>query len=86
MGSGRTDSLMIKITLESEAIKYLEYGSTLVSDFGRYGRFEADGRPGIDLASFTLFGTAVLVDSKHDEPNKAATQFSGSFVRPGELF
>jgi hypothetical protein len=76
---------MIKITLESEAIKYLEYGTTLVSDFGRYGRFEADGRPDIDLNSFTIFGTAVLVDSKHDEPGKAATQFSGSFVRPGEL-
>jgi hypothetical protein len=76
--------MSLKITLESEAVKFLERDSILVSNYGRYMRFEIDIT---DKPPKTIMGDLpVLVDYEQLEPESSFGEIGvvkGWCVRPG---
>jgi hypothetical protein len=84
VSSGKTGDPVLKITIDSEAIKYLERPTVLVSNYGRYMRWVQDAT---DKNPTKIMGDLpVLVDFEQPEPQTEfglVSTVKGWAVRPG---
>lgn len=72
----------LKLTLDSEAVKYLERTSVLVSDFGRYIRFETSISG--DLPD-RILGLPITITDQIDDPDNGGEVIGvikGILVKP----
>ena len=80
----KNDPVNLKFTLDSEAIKFLERETVMVSDFGRYAKFTCSVSD--DLPQTILDGLPVTITSKKNEPSSpdsaAVSEIEGWFVPP----
>lgn len=74
----------LKFTLDSEAVKFLERETVIVSDFGRYAKFTCSVSD--DLPQTILDGLPVTITSQKDEPSSpteaAVSEIEGWFNLP----